>query len=249
MASLLQHLILIQVLHLLHLAKLMLLQLASFQILPFSKLIYFLPSDELLWRISSKQSSMFALLGGEISPPHLLLLLLMQVPADDGEPKKFHPLDSFAHKDFLKVPKGFISINLATSTALAISGIDKESLLDKELTLRPFSLNHLKISQLEDISGSSFGWHFSFYKLLICSSLLVNLACTIYWESPCPSTPASVIKSCHNDAYGESKDYITPILSLFNLVGCIPLIEHYRDGPQYYSRIVKVVHDHDDKVD
>jgi len=33
-----------------------------------------------------------ALLGGEILPPHLPL---MQVLADDGEPNKFHPLDSF----------------------------------------------------------------------------------------------------------------------------------------------------------
>jgi len=35
----------------------------------------------------------------------------------------------------------------------------------------------------------------------------VTLACTIYEESPCHSALSSVIKSCHNDADGKSKDY------------------------------------------
>jgi len=35
----------------------------------------------------------------------------------------------------------------------------------------------------------------------------VNLPCTIYWESSYPSAPSPVIKSCHDDADGESKDY------------------------------------------
>jgi len=54
-----------------------------------------------------------ALLGGEISPPHLLLLLLMQVSADDGELKKFHPWDSFAPEDLYPfdtfVPDDFLA--------------------------------------------------------------------------------------------------------------------------------------------
>jgi len=48
-----------------------------------------------------------ALLGGETSPSHLLLLLLMQVPVDDGEHKKFHPLDTFVPEDSLGTPKKF----------------------------------------------------------------------------------------------------------------------------------------------
>jgi len=62
---------------------------------------------------SSKKSSCLTLLGGETPPPHLLLLLLTQVQADDGEPKKFHPLNSNASED-------------------------KESLLDKEPKLAQF---------------------------------------------------------------------------------------------------------------
>jgi len=57
-----------------------------------------------------------ALLGGEIFPPHLLLV---QALADDGEPNKFHPLDSIASEEFypFAVPS-------------PISGLDEE-LLDK----------------------------------------------------------------------------------------------------------------------
>jgi len=53
-----------------------------------------------------------ALLGGEISPPHLILLLLMQILADDGEPKKFYPLDSFAPEDLYPLDTSFAPADL-----------------------------------------------------------------------------------------------------------------------------------------
>ncbi len=63
-----------------------------------------------------------------------------------------------------------------------------------------------KLAQLEDMTGSSFGQHFSFCKVLLYSSPPVNLPATIYLESPCPSAPSSVIKPCQDNADGESKD-------------------------------------------
>jgi len=67
----------------------------------------------------------------------------MQVPADDGETKKFHPLDSFApeefhpldsyaSEDFLAIQKDPIALALAITVPSPISGIDEDSLLDKE---------------------------------------------------------------------------------------------------------------------
>jgi len=139
------------------------------------------------------------------SSPHLLLMHLMQVPDDDGEPKKFHPLDSFAPEDFNPldtfVPKDFLATqkDFITITALSpILSIDEESLLDKEPWLAQFNC----------ITGS-----------LACSHPMpvLNLPCTIYWESPCPS-----IKSCHNDADRESKDcdlLVSNLLAVFSTTG------------------------------
>jgi len=61
-------------------------------------------------------------------------------------------------------------------------------------------------------------------------------------------TLATDIKSCHNDVYWESKDHITPMLSLSDSVGCIPLLEHYWDGQQYYAINVKAIDNHEDKA-
>ncbi len=104
------------------------------------------------------------------------------------------------------------------------SQILKSFLLDKELIPRPFSMNHLKLAQLEGITGSTFGQYLSFCKILVCCSPPVNSPCTIYWESPCPSALSSVNKSCHDDADadGESKDYdllVSDLSAVFSTTG------------------------------
>jgi len=165
---------------------------------------------------------------GEILPPHLLLLLLMQVPADDGETKKFHPLDSFAREefhpldsyaseDFLAIQKDPIALALAITVPLPIPGMDEESLLDKEP----------KLAQFDDIAGSSHRQHSSFYKLLVCSpqTPALPLACTIYGESPYLSSLSFMIKSCYNDD-GKSKDNsdsICPDPEDYSVLGCLQL--------------------------
>jgi len=67
-----------------------------------------------------------------------------------------------------------------------------------------------------------------------------------FWGVPLPF--CCQVKSCHNDADGECKDYITQVFHLTYLVGCIPLLEQYEDGLKYYAKIVKVIDDHKDKL-
>jgi len=152
-------------------------------------------------------------------PPHLHLPLLRQVLADDGESKKFHPLNAYASEDLLVIQKHPI-IALALASIIVpspISGMDEESLLDKEP----------KLAQFDDITGSSYRQYSSFYKLLVCSHQIpaFSHACTIYGESPYLSALSFMIKSCYNDD-GKSKDNsdsICPDPEDYSVLGCLQL--------------------------
>jgi len=70
--------------------------------------------------------------------PHLYLMFLRQVLADDGEPKKSHPLDSYAPNGFLAIQKHPVALVLAITVPSTISGMyEQESLLDKETKALP----------------------------------------------------------------------------------------------------------------
>jgi len=72
--------------------------------------------------------SCVSLLGGEMSLPHLFLLLSIHVSADDGEPMKFNPLGFFISEDFLATQKNFTALALAiTVPSPSISEMDEES--------------------------------------------------------------------------------------------------------------------------
>jgi len=79
-----------------------------------------------------------ALLDREISPLQLFLLLLRQVLADEGEPKKFHPLDSYAPEGFLAIQKNPVALALATTVLSPNSSMNEESLLANETKLAQF---------------------------------------------------------------------------------------------------------------
>jgi len=154
-----------------------------------------------------------SLLGGEISPPHLILLPLMQTPADDGEPTKFHPLHSFALEDLYPLDTFVPEDSMATQPKqfYPLDTFDSEDFL--AIQKDPIALA-LAIAVPSPISGlsehSKLAQHFSFYKLSVCSSQPpVNLPCTIYCEFPC----SSMIMSCCNDDNRESKDYADGICS------------------------------------
>jgi len=106
--------------------------------------------------------------------PHLYLMFLRQVLADDGEPKTSHPLDSYAPNGFLAIQKHPVAL-VWLSQLLQLSQV----WMNKSFCW----IKKLSFAQFDGI------------KLLACCHPIsvLTLACTIYGESPCHSALSSVI--------------------------------------------------------
>jgi len=148
----------------------------------------------------SNRVSWLALLGGEISPPHLHLEPFLQIPADgvepsksyllyscapkvsiqvladDGEPKNPQPLFVPAPTDFMANQEDYISFTLA------IPSIDGESLMEKDLVIVP-SHQHLMTAEIKRNTSLPYYQHPIIYdEFMACVLLERDLASCMMLE-------------------------------------------------------------------
>jgi len=137
--------------------------------------------------------------------PSSACVALMQAPADDGEPKKFHPLDSFTPEDLYPldtiVPEDFMATQPNKFYPLDCFMPDHYYPLDS-FAFIAIQKDLIALALAITVPSSMLG-------SLACSHPMpvLTLAGTINGKTPCPSAPSSVIKSYYRDADGESKDY------------------------------------------